>query len=315
MDEAFQDSAMTEKYNNLDRFLLGFLFVGMGLLVSATISAGETPDDRAGIDNETCLSCHEEYDGGLIGTGHALGLSGNYKVACVSCHAGGQVHIEDPSKDNITNPATQDPSKVGQVCTTCHQPHPGLGMVGHDPHAGTQMTCTGCHSVHQAKAGTSEQICRKCHTSVGHQFSKRSNHPLIDGTVSCISCHRFLGVSEPDLGRGATANCYSCHMQQSGPFLYEHWAASSFSTEGGWCVECHNPHGSDNDQLLKQPKSRICNYCHVVPTHNTAHTGAYAGIDCLTCHGDIHGSSSNPNLLSSDISTTFGQSCWCHGVN
>ncbi|MCX6835440.1 MAG: hypothetical protein NTW07_09965 [candidate division Zixibacteria bacterium] len=306
---------MTEKNRNTNRYLLGLLIAGLVLLTSPALSAGEASTNQPGVDNETCSSCHEGYDTGLIGTGHALGSSVDNKVACVSCHDGGQVHIEDPSKDNITNPATQAPSKVSQVCTTCHQPHPGLGIVGHDPHAGTQMTCTGCHSVHSATAKALELVCQKCHAAVSHQFSKRSNHPLIEGTISCTSCHRFLGVSEPDLGRGATANCYSCHMQQSGPFLYEHQATGSFSTEGGWCVECHNPHGSENDQLLKQPKSRICNYCHAVPTHNTAHAGAYAGIDCLVCHGDIHGSSSNRNLLSSDISTTFGQSCWCHGVN
>ncbi len=306
---------MTEKNPNSHRFLLGLLIAGLGLLTSAALSAGETPAAPAGVDNATCLSCHEGYDAGLAKTTHALGLKGNHTVACVSCHEGGPVHIENPSKDNITNPATQDPSKTGSTCTTCHQPHPGLGMAGHDPHAGLGMSCTSCHSVHQAAAWTGDQPCKKCHESVALQFHKRSNHPLIEGTFTCTSCHRFLGVSEPEIGLGASANCYSCHMEQSGPFLYGHQSSSTFSSESGWCMECHYPHGSENDQLLRQPKSQICNYCHMVPTHNTAHGGVYAGIDCLACHSDIHGSSTTRKLLSSDISTTYGQSCWCHGVN
>lgn len=295
--------------------LFGSAPVGLGLTVlSLTLWSGSVSAEPGSIDHETCLSCHDGYDKDLTGTGHAVGLPGKVAVTCVSCHEGGSVHVENPSRDNIQNPALQIPRQTERVCTACHQPHPGLGKVGHDPHAGQEMSCTSCHSVHKA-AGSSDQLCGKCHATVSNQFRKRSNHPLIEGTISCISCHDFLGVSEPDLGRGATANCYSCHIEQGGVFLFEHQATSSFSAEGGWCVECHFPHGSENDQLLRQPKSLICNYCHAVPTHNTAHGGVYAGIDCLACHSDIHGSSSNRHLLSSDISTTYGQSCWCHGVN
>jgi predicted CXXCH cytochrome family protein len=87
-------------------------------------------------------------------------------------------------------------------------------------------------------------------------------------------------------------------------------------TDGGGCIECHDPHGSENDQLLKQPKDRLCQSCHMTPpTHNTAHGGTYAGVDCLSCHSEIHGAISGRKLLSENLGAKFGQSCWCHGVN
>lgn len=308
---------MIERNTRLRRFQIGLLITGLGLITSGALSASDAAADGTAVDNETCVACHDGYDGGLIGTGHALGLPGDYKVACVSCHEGGEVHIEDPSKDNITNPSTQEASKTEQVCTTCHQPHPGLGVVGEDPHAGIQMTCTGCHSVHQAKASSAELPCQKCHVAITHQFQQRSNHPLVEGTVSCVSCHDFLGKAEPSLGHGPSANCYTCHPDQSGPFLFEHEATSSFTTEGSaGCVSCHAPHGSANDRLLIQTDANLCKQCHGMPGgHLTAHDGQFGQVACVDCHSDIHGSYDNLFLLDPQLGTKFGRDadgCFCH---
>jgi DmsE family decaheme c-type cytochrome len=308
---------MTEKNDNSIHQRFGRYIVGLVLVLPLNVlTVGTSRAGQAEVPDETCLSCHDGYDAGLVKTGHALTEANGQGVSCVSCHSGGPGHIDDPSKDKITNPATQDMAKTEQVCTTCHRPHPGLGMVGQDPHVGMQMTCTGCHSVHKpAKAG--ELPCQKCHVAVTHQFLQRSNHPLIEGTVSCVSCHDFLGKAEPPMGHGASANCYACHPDQSGPFLFEHEATGSFTTEGSaGCVSCHAPHGSVNDRLLTQTGSNLCKQCHGLPAgHTTAHEGQFSQVDCVDCHSDIHGSYDNLFLLDPQLGTKFGREadgCFCH---
>jgi DmsE family decaheme c-type cytochrome len=189
-------------------------------------------------------------------------------------------------------------------------------MVGQDPHVGMEMACTKCHSVHQP-AKANELPCQKCHVAVAHQFQQRSNHPLLEGTVSCVSCHDFLGKAEPTMGHGPSANCYACHTDQSGPFLFEHGATSSFTVDGNdGCVSCHNPHGSVNDRLLTQIDANLCKQCHGLPAgHLTAHGGQFSQVACLDCHSDVHGSYDNLFLLDPQLGTKFGReadACFCH---
>jgi DmsE family decaheme c-type cytochrome len=297
----FRDGVMTDKFDQPSHRRFGGVIAWLALLFSlATLIVGVARADQTDVDNETCLECHEGYDSGLLKTGHALRTSGASAVACVSCHAGGSVHIDNPSKDNIANPATVEMSKTEKVCTTCH----------------LDLTCTGCHSVHKpAKAG--ELPCQKCHVAVTHQFQQRSNHPLIEGTVSCVSCHDFLGKAEPTMGHGPSANCYACHTDQSGPFLFEHGATSSLTVDGNdGCVSCHNPHGSVNDRLLTQTGANLCKQCHGLPAgHMTAHEGQFSQVACVDCHSDIHGSYDNLFLLDPQLGTKFGReadACFCH---
>jgi len=275
--------------------------------------------EPSNVDNETCLDCHEGYDASLARTGHTLSASARTGVACVSCHDGGEVHIDDPTVDNISNPSHLPAAQTELTCTECHVAHPGLRLIGHDPHAGLDMSCTSCHSVHAPAAGPSNAgtlMCANCHTAVAHQFQQRSNHPMMTGNLNCVSCHGFLGETEPQLGHGPAANCYSCHPDQSGPYLFEHEATSSFSPEGEGCVACHTPHGSVNDRLLVQQDDNLCRQCHGIPAgHLTAHEGGFRGIACVDCHSDFHGSYDNLYLLDPQLGTKFGResdACFCH---
>jgi DmsE family decaheme c-type cytochrome len=304
------------KRNQIRHLPRSIMTLGALILPLLALVGGNLWADPSEISSETCLSCHEGYEAGLGKTGHALSQKAGRTVACVSCHTGAEAHIDDPSVDNITNPATVDQAEGEKVCTACHQPHPGMGLVGQDPHAGKDMACTDCHSVHQP-AKSNDQLCQNCHVAVTHQFRQRSNHPLTEGTVACVSCHDFLGKAEPTIGHGASANCYACHTEQSSPFLFEHEAVSSFTAEGSdGCVSCHNPHGSANDRLLVQPDANLCKQCHGMPAgHLTAHEGQFGQANCVDCHSDIHGSYDNLFLLDPQLGTKFGrdaEGCFCH---
>ncbi len=62
-------------------------------------------------------------------------------------------------------------------------------------------------------------------------------------------------------------------------------------TEDNSCVECHNPHASDNKDLLKLPGNRVCLECHdAPPTEGSSFVHPpYADITCTGCHNP-HGS-------------------------
>ncbi len=277
-------------------------------------------------DTETCLSCHEDYDRALAATSHRLTseFSGSeIVVECRSCHLGAEAHVEDPEVDNIGNPAVALPAETEKTCTACHQPHMQVGVARYDPHFSQDMSCTSCHRIHKPNSSLLVDedggFCQPCHVSVVNEFHKRSNHPLTDQTVTCMSCHDLTSWNDVNFGHGANANCYRCHPEQSGPYLYEHEATSSFSTEGSGCISCHQPHGSSNERLLTTTGDLLCLQCHgTPPNHRYKHNGIGSQYSCNECHSDMHGSYVSRAFLDPQLGAKIaGQpgACYCHGVD
>ncbi|MCB2230763.1 hypothetical protein KQH82_08620 [bacterium] len=298
---------------------IGALLIMVLILVSVVVAQESQPD------NETCLMCHEGLDASLMATTHRLTKGADkhgFQISCVSCHTGAAVHVEDPSAENIGNPARMTTVDQNEICSGCHQPHKEQGTLGFDPHIGQDLGCTDCHGVHDAGVSLllddDGEFCGQCHVAVVSGFRQRSNHPLTSGNISCVSCHDFSGGTEPLVGHGGSTNCASCHQELAGPFRFEHEAGSSFSTEGDGCVACHSPHGSPNERLLTQPVSSLCQSCHGTPAgHMVAHSGIGSAYACVDCHNAVHGSNDNRGLLDPQLGTKFGDgpgSCYCHNV-
>lgn len=313
---------MTGVFGHRARLLSLVAFAALTLL--AGVQAGKS--QTAEVEDETCLTCHDGYQNHLSNTAHRLSSTTNKpaaQIACASCHTGASDHIEEPSVDNITNPGTAVVETQLDICSQCHQPHHEMNQFGLDPHAGLNLACADCHSIHSGSVSLliddKADFCGKCHVSVVNDFLRRSNHPLTDGAVTCISCHNFRAELEPNFGHGAAANCFSCHPFQSGPHPFEHEATSSFSTEGGGCTTCHAPHGSPNERLLTQTGNNLCRQCHgIPPAHRTAHDGIGVRFNCMDCHTDIHGSDDNQALLDPNLGSELGDgpgTCWCHGAD
>ncbi|HOZ08418.1 MAG TPA: cytochrome c3 family protein [candidate division Zixibacteria bacterium] len=301
------------------------LMIPLLVLLSAGLFAvGRTQDTQ--VDDETCLTCHEGFDAHLRITAHRLRSETDKPaadLACARCHRGAAAHVDDPSVQTIVNPATAPAAVQTEICSACHQPHTASGQAGIDPHAGLNLACTDCHSIH---AGTPALLiddraafCGKCHVAQVNDFRHRSNHPLTDQMVTCLSCHDFTLSGETMYGHGASAACYRCHPQESEPHPFPHEAVNSFSTEGdGGCVACHRPHGSPNDRLLVQTGNHLCFQCHALPAaHRTAHEGIGARFQCLECHTQVHGSYSTRSLLDPNLGADLPdgpETCYCHGV-
>jgi len=256
-------------------------------------------DDRP--DSEMCLECHESFDTTLAHTPHRLTDTGSRKyeiqVSCVDCHTGWDVHLEEPDAATIGNPAHASVEESVVICAACHgNPHQ-LSMAEHNPHTMAGLNCSSCHTIHNPGKtplrGSSTERCLDCHTSTRAEFELTSNHRVLEGVVTCVDCHQLTQQLSVPFSDGLTRRCLACHNEIEGPYPYEHQATNAYSVEGGGCLECHHPHGSLFDRLLREPTTPLCMQCHTVPTHQIAHGGVFAGEECTSCHADIHGSFDN----------------------
>jgi DmsE family decaheme c-type cytochrome len=294
------------------------------LLVGSVIPAAGSD----GVEDETCLMCHEGTDGTLADGPHRLASQmkkPSSGVACISCHEGGAEHVDNPSEETIVNPADVMGGDAVQVCSSCHAAHVELDNYGFDPHSVQEMNCSACHQVHGQKPrlllDDGAWFCLDCHVGKTTDFMGRTNHPVMEGAVTCLDCHRFVTRQDSDLSYYMQGTCRQCHPEQGGPFPYEHDAINAYAVEGGSCTECHKPHGSENDRLLVQPGQMLCRQCHMVPPghlFNSVHGDAWSQFDCATCHTAVHGSFDNKLLLDPNLSIRWGTDCYrsgCHSLN
>ncbi len=141
-------------------------------------------------------------------------------------------------------------------------------------------------------------LCKQCHVvSVGQQ-ANWSHMPVREGKMQCSSCHNVHGTVTEKLivDNSINENCYRCHTDKRGPFLWEHAPVRES------CMNCHKPHGSNNIRLLRLREPRLCQQCHNENRHpSTAFSGGSTGLggiadrrvlgrSCALCHSNIHGS-------------------------
>jgi DmsE family decaheme c-type cytochrome len=120
--------------------------------------------------------------------------------------------------------------------------------------------------------------------------------PVREGKLQCSSCHNVHGTITEKLipETSINENCYRCHVEKRGPFLWEHPPARES------CLNCHRPHGTNNIRLLKIREPRLCQQCHNENRHpSTAFAGGtneptadrrFLGRSCALCNTNIHGS-------------------------
>ena len=270
-----------------------------------------------------CLNCHDEKAVSLENSLHRItevtDMTSAIAIGCVNCHDGWAEHVEDPSPENIETAARLSFSGQVDLCSRCHITLHQSSMVSSDPHGRVEIGCIECHSVHSnvnehLVKDDSDNYCAVCHTSVAAEFKRRSAHPLESGNVRCVDCHMLDGTEDQLLAVGLDWRCQNCHSDLSGPFLYEHPVVYAHLVEGGGCTECHQPHGSPNDRLLKQPGDGVCLQCHgTPPVHRIAHAGIATRFACVDCHSDIHGSFDNKKLLDPALGAKMVFDCSeCH---
>jgi len=209
---------------------------------------------------------------------------------------------------------------VGQkVCMTCHASHAAafektlMGKIGKTQPG--KFNCENCHgpgSAH-AKAGggrgvggiisfrpedtsrTAEEnnaICLGCHQKGDRTNWHGSAHQERD--LQCTNCHTVMkNVSrksqlktefQPD-------TCFQCHKNKRA----EMWRSAHMPVREGKmvCTNCHNPHGSYSESLLKQATvNDTCYQCHAEKRGPFLWEHPPVQENCLNCH-DPHGSNND----------------------
>lgn len=207
---------------------------------------------------------------------------------CIACH---KKQVESYYKTLMGKTMTS-PANVQKVdCETCHGPASAHVAAGGGKGKGIQVTFRNGAET----AETQNAPCLKCHESGDRRYWRGSPHNSRD--VSCVSCHRIM---EKVSDRFALARkdqndtCSQCHLvRKAQTFRNSHMATRDGATQ---CSNCHNPHGTVTEKLLKgNSVNETCYNCH--PEKRGPFLWEHDPVreSCVNCH-EPHGTL-NDNLL------------------
>ncbi|MCC6278700.1 MAG: cytochrome c3 family protein [Oligoflexia bacterium] len=186
-----------------------------------------------------CMICHDgtvrdDWD-------HLLPLTGYHHstdkkdVSCTSCHNPHHGAVPLPGtklkKGNIQEKPPFLIDSPRKLCHSCHQEQSAEST--NHPHKDSDGSCLGCHTPHKAVSPAllkkhEAGLCISCHSSRGFRHPEVSNFSdvdrakkfkLLDGGISCTSCHSVHGRSrteailKPD--EPLLNFCSSCHGSKS----------------------------------------------------------------------------------------------------
>jgi len=212
--------------------------------------------------------------------------------------------------------------KGADTCLKCHDEdneYPVLPIFKtkhgelNDPHTPmAKLQCETCHGPvgdHKKKAKKGEKkapirafgknawtptkeqnaVCLSCHQD--NHRANWSGGAHDQESMACADCHVVHARHDPMLeARSQSQKCSSCHLKQRAEFQ----RTSSHPVRYGKmkCTECHNPHGSFSDKLLKAThKNDLCVTCHAEKRGPLLWAHAPVDEDCTLCHsphGSVH---------------------------
>lgn len=147
---------------------------------------------------------------------------------------------------------------------------------GHPQTAPARAAARSTAAPARAAAGT----CLECHAAV-------TKHAVVHPkSTDCASCHVS---TERDAHKFTVKACTTCHQMVTPADKFVHGPVAA-----GECLTCHDPHGTDEPQLVRVFGSELCEKCHVEIKARLAEkrfTHAPVKEDCATCH-DPHASPS-----------------------
>ena len=217
--------------------------------------ADTSSDTRTYVGQKTCETCHQREAANWAHTIHAAVFTlnprdENESHGCEACHGPGSAHIANPS----------DISTIISFSHKSRTPVPAQNAQ-----------------------------CLSCHQGGARIFWHGSIHE--DNKLACSDCHNPMTNFA---ARGLTAResinetCFSCHKVQRAQFnMRSHMPLQEGKIT---CVDCHNPHGSTTEPLLKADSvNEVCYGCHAEKRGPFLFEHAPVRENCLNCHNP-HGS-------------------------
>lgn len=261
---------------------------------------------------EDCLECHDPH---ASGKNTSLLKSGPPEL-CLECHETDKATFKSLHREYPVERAD---------CTSCHDTH-GSNQAAmlydnvHEPVA--KRNCERCHgeptsSTPFALKAAGYETCMACHYEmITDALNKSRIHWPIQDKKSCINCHSPHASPEAKLMRGPMLQvCGDCHADTVA--RQERSATKHPPIAEGQCGECHLPHSSDNQFLMKEDTLiEACADCHEWQTHTTHPIGEEfvdprnpnLTLQCASCHR-AHGTEYKQFLY---FSTTNELCVQCH---
>jgi DmsE family decaheme c-type cytochrome len=229
---------------------------------SAHIASNPLAPDAVAIGAKSCVACHSLEN---VHASHSLhaqafraGAAGTGPdAACEACHGPGSEHAKNPAAAGLIIAFTHDAKTPVDTQTG---------------------TCLGCH------AGGARQHW------IGSVHQSRQ--------LSCTDCHNPMARLSPEgvLAKSSiNAVCSTCHQDIRAKFnRRSHMPLPEGQMS---CVDCHNPHGTLTEPLLKTDTvNETCYSCHAEKRGPFLFEHAPVRESCLNCH-DPHGSNQQTLLV------------------
>ena len=197
----------------------------------------------------------------------------------------------------------------------------------------TGPLCDGCHSVNydiEKKTVTEWNVgCERCHGAGSEHVTAKSRATIlnparmdyVNANDTCISCHsQGKPLKNPISGKYydwpvgyhvglKLQDFWQLEEHKLGELTFTHfpdgtahknrmqgndYVQSLMYARGVTCFSCHDPHGTENEAILRKPVSDICLTCHGPNTQNgphaasieahTHHKTGSTGSQCVACH-------------------------------
>ena len=200
---------------------------------------------------------------------------------------------------------------VPDSCYRCHTDMYELEQVAHPhqvngPHG---FNCTTCHDTHgNVLKTTRKELCLQCHKDTTKAAWHSSIHDKVG--VACTDCHdphpnihlqQLANITHTSIRRpkrlpmsvNEPEACYKCHPKIRGR---THLPSHHPIIEGKMtCSDCHDPHGSAEQNLAKETLNMLCYKCHADKQGPFVYEHPPVTEDCSICH-EPHGTVTD-NLL------------------
>jgi predicted CXXCH cytochrome family protein len=252
------------------------------------------PDEYAGED--ACMGCHSVQGDQFLKTVHAKAApkEAKYGTGCESCHGPGKAHIqaiEDAGGDDAKIAAAKTlifgfhgkPDQNSGRCMTCHITSHDQILFDRSEHKLHGIACQSCHSAHLTEAAGVR----------GDKFEAPFAQPQFFRAPRIEEENRWL--TESLLRLPQSRLCFQCHSTVQAQFALptHHRVPEGFMK----CSDCHNPHGTNNQPMLKGTNWEVCIQCHIEKRGPFVFEHAAVKVEgCAACHAP-HGTVNRQLLL------------------